>query len=132
MEIDVEEIYREKWEAIKDLRIKKKEGGVFIQSLGKWFHSDADSQKQIHVLVTLNTLGQYKGQMWKTMDNSFVSLSSSGLLEVFGTIINHGKTAFEVAETHNNLMRSCADPVSYDITTMWPQTYAESVGASNV
>ena len=132
VEIDVEEIYREKWEAIKALRTKKKEGGVFIQSLGKWFHSDADSQKQIHVLVTLNTLGQYKGQMWKTMDNSFVSLSSSGLLEVFGTIINREKITFEVAETHNNLMRSCADPVNYDITTMWPQTYAESVGASNV
>ena len=84
------------------------------------------------MLVTLSTLGLYKGQMWKTMDNSFVLLDAAGLLEVFGTIINHEKIAFEVAETHNNLMRSCADPVNYDITTMWPQTYAESVGGVNV
>ena len=132
IEIDVEGIYSEKWEAIKVLRAKKKEGGVFVQSLGKWFHTDIDSQKQIHVLVTLNLLGQYKGQTWKTMDNSFVTLDATGLLEVFGTIIKHEQATFQIAEIHNNLLRSSVDPVNYDITTMWPQIYTDTLETQHV
>ena len=84
----MEAIYAEKWEQIKEVRTFKMGDGVLLQSIGKWFHTDLYSKQQIHAMVTANTIGLYQAVSWKTLDNSYVQLTPTLLLQVFGVIGN--------------------------------------------
>ena len=135
MEIDIDALKNEKWKAIQLLRDSKSQGGTFVKSINKWFHTDAKSLTQYLGLNQQRMMGSYTPVMWKTMDGSFVKLYDSLLGELSNQVINNELMIFGIAEQHKSMMEAYPNPLEYTeeiMNTLWPQTYAESIGASNV
>ena len=135
-----EEIKARAWVAIKAERDRRKSGGfkVKVGSSNKWFHSDADSRIQ-HLglkdmardLIAgggamtdkLTILGQTV--KWKTMDGSFVDVSTQVAFDIVAAAGDLDAQLFVAAETHKAAMEASADPASYDYSTGWPKIYGE-------
>lgn len=123
--LNLEAIYAEKWEQIKEVRTFKMGDGVLLQSIGKWFHTDLYSKQQIHAMVTANTIGLYQAVSWKTLDNSYVQLTPALLLQVFGALLENEARLFEIGRIHYEALNTSNDPVNYDVTNMWPTTFSD-------
>lgn len=111
----------EVWEAIKQKRHTACRGGVYIKSVDKWFHTDDASRTQYLALQVLPTLPE--NLMWKTMDNSFVKLDKALLTKLVMTILQEEQADFANAEKHKALMMQADNPLNYDYSTGWSQTY---------
>ena len=125
-QIDIEAIKKQQqsqiWEAIKQKRHDNTRGGVFIKSVGKWFHSDDPSRTQY---LTLQILPELPADlMWKTMDNEFVPMTKALLTEIAMTMIVKEQADFANAERHRLAMLKVDNPLDYDYSTGWSKTYA--------
>ena len=123
--LNLEKIYKEKWEQIKEIRTFKMNDGVLLQSIGKWFHTDPDSKQQIHAMVTSNVIGMYKTTAWKTLDNTYVQLTPLLLLQVFGAMLENEARLFEIGKLHYGMLHTSQDPANYDPTSQWPTTFSD-------
>ena len=123
--LNLEKIYEEKWEQIKEIRTFKMNDGVLLQSIGKWFHTDPDSKQQIHAMVTANVIGMYKTTAWKTLDNTYVQLTPLLLLLVYGAILENEARLFEIGKLHYVMLHTSQDPANYDPTSQWPTTFSD-------
>lgn len=109
------------WEAIKQKRHAVTRGGVFIKSVGKWFHSDDPSRTQYLALQILPSLPD--NLMWKTMDNEFVPMTKALLNEIAMTMLVEEQNDFANAEKHRLAMLKADNPLDYDYSTGWSQTH---------
>jgi hypothetical protein len=108
------------WAAIKTKRQAVLEGGV--QAAGRWFHSDLFSRTQwLALLVQGQSLPA--GIQWKCMDNTFVELTPTLVLQVAGAMMAKEQTAFIWAETLKAQVNAAADPYSIDLDAGWPASY---------
>lgn len=123
--LNLEAIYKEKWEKIKEIRTFKMDDGVFLQSIGKWFHTDLHSKQQIQSLVTANVIGLYKTTAWKTLDNTYVQLTPMLLLQVFGAMLENESRLFDIGKLHYESLYTSSDPVNYDPASQWPTTFSD-------
>ena len=123
--LNLEAIYAEKWEQIKEIRTFKMNDGVLIQSIGKWFHTDLHSKQQIQALVVANLIGIYKTTAWKTMDNTYVQLTPMLLLQVFGAMLENESRLFDIGGLHYESLYTSNDPVNYDPASQWPTTFSD-------
>ena len=115
------ELQAQVWEAIKAKRHAVTRGGVFIGSVGKWFHTDDSSRTQYLTLQIMPSLPP--GLMWKTMDNTFIKVTKALLDEIAMTILTEEQVNFTNAENHRVEMLKADDPLSYDYSTGWSKTY---------
>ena len=135
MEIHIDALRNEKWEAIKLLRDSKSQGGTFVNSINKWFHTDPKSLTHYLGLNQQRMMGSYTPVMWKTMDGSFVKLNGSLLGEVSNQVINNEMMIFGIAEQHKSMMEAYPNPLEYTeeiMNTLWPQVYADTLETANV
>lgn len=135
MEIGIDALRNEKWEAIKLLRDSKSQGGTFVNSVSKWFHTDPKSLIHYLGLNQQRMMGTYTPAMWKTMDGSFVKLNDSLLGEVSNQVINNELMIFGIAEQHKSMMEAYPNPLEYTeeiMNTLWPQVYADTLETANV
>ena len=123
--LNLEKIYEEKWDQIKEIRTFKMSDGVFIQSIGKWFHTDLYSKQQIQALVVTNLIGIYKTTAWKTLDNTYVQLTPMLLLQVFGAMLENESRLFDIGKLHYESLYTSSDPVNYDPASQWPTTFSD-------
>ena len=123
--LNLEKIYKEKWEKIKEIRTFKMSDGVLIQSIGKWFHTDLYSKQQIQALVVTNLIGIYKTTAWKTLDNTYVQLTPMLLLQVFGAMLENESRLFDIGKLHYESLYTSSDPVNYDPASQWPTTFSD-------
>ena len=123
--LNLEKIYEEKWEKIKEIRTFKMGDGVLIQSIGKWFHTDLYSKQQIQALVVTNLIGIYKTTAWKTLDNTYVQLTPMLLLQVFGAMLENESRLFDIGKLHYESLYTSSDPVNYDPASQWPTTFSD-------
>ena len=123
--LNLEAIYKEKWEKIKEIRTFKMNDGVLIQSIGKWFHTDLYSKQQIQSLVVANLIGVYKTTAWKTLDNTYVQLTPMLLLQVFGAMSENESRLFDIGKLHYESLYTSNDPVNYDPASLWPTTFSD-------
>lgn len=122
------------WNAIKVERDRRKAGGLKVGAL--WFHSDADSRIQYLGLKdkardllsaggamtdNLTILGQ--PVRWKTMEGSFATISAKIAFDIVAAVVDLDARLFAVAETHRAAMWAAADPVAYDFSAGWPETF---------
>lgn len=107
------------WEKIKQKREAIRYGG--IQVAGKWFHTDDSSRLQYLTLSGLPALPP--NLQWKTMDNSFVTMTKELLQQVVATAITAEQTDFTNAEAHRIAMEASANPLDYDFSTGWSEVY---------
>ena len=123
--LNLEAIYAEKWEQIKEVRTFKMGDGVLLQSVGKWFHTDLYSKQQIQALVVANLIGIYKTTAWKTLDNTYVQLTPMLLLQVFGAMLENESRLFDIGKLHYESLYTSSDPVNYDPASQWPTTFSD-------
>ena len=107
----------EMWERIKDKRAQSCHAGIYIKSLKKWLHSDADSRQQYTFLRTLDKLPE--NLMWKTVDNSFVPMTRALLDELSLKLIADEQHDFQNAERHKVAMLKAENPLEYDYSSGW-------------
>lgn len=108
-----------RWEEIKAERARRTAGGVLVA--GKWFHTDTPSRLQWLALVLLGA--GVPAQPWKTMDNTFISLSQSLVQQVFGAMIAKEQDIFTHAEVLRSQVFGSDSPGSVDITVGWPEIF---------
>ncbi|SMB82391.1 protein of unknown function [Pasteurella testudinis DSM 23072] len=109
------------WELIKNERYRRTHSGVYLKTIDKWFHTDEPSRIQyltIHQLPALPANLQ-----WKTMNNSFVTMTPSLLNELIVAMVLHEQADFANAEKHRVAMLSADNPQDYDFSTGWSEIY---------
>ena len=107
----------EMWERIKAKRAQSRHAGIYINSIKKWMHSDADSRMQYTFLRTLDKLPE--DQLWKTVDNSFVPMTRDLLDELTLKLISDEQHDFQNAERHKAAMLKAENPLDYDYSSGW-------------
>ena len=110
------------WAAIQEERTRRQNGGVFISSINKWFHSDHTSRIQQIGLVMMGS-NLPSGIQWKTMDGSFIEMTPAIALSIFNAAATLDMTAFAVAEQHRANMMASSTPETYDFSGLWPSIY---------
>lgn len=121
--IDKSELQAQAWERIKQKRHDSARGGVFVKSIGKWFHNDDPTRTQYLALQVLPSLPETL--MWKTMDNEFVPMTKALLNEIAMTMLVEEQNDFANAEKHRLAMLKADNPLDYDYSTGWSQTHGQ-------
>lgn len=116
----------EMWERIKQKRHDNARGGVFIKSIDKWFHNDDPTRTQYLALQVLPSLPP--DLLWKTMDNEFVPMTKVLLTEIAMTMLTEEQNDFANAERHRLAMMQADNPLEYDYSTGWSNTYNNQGG----
>lgn len=112
------------WLAIKAMRdLRSQTGGYKVGSF--WFHSDQTSRTQQIALVMLGSNIPANLQ-WKTMTGVFTTMTQTLAAQVFGAAVQSDNTIFNVAQQHYANVQAAADPLAYDFSGSWPQTFQES------
>lgn len=113
------------WEKIKQKRHENLRGGVYVESVGKWFHNTDEARQQYTFMRTLPQLPP--DLMWKTMDGGFVNLTRALLDELSLKLLADEQQDFANAERHRVLMEQSDDPENYDYSDGWTENYREEV-----
>lgn len=113
------------WEKIKQKRHENLRGGVYVESVGKWFHNTDEARQQYTFMRTLPQLPP--DLMWKTMDGGFVNLTRPLLDELSLKLLADEQQDFANAERHRVLMEQSDDPENYDYSGGWTENYREEV-----
>ncbi|OOS00932.1 hypothetical protein B0186_05460, partial [Canicola haemoglobinophilus] len=108
---------------IKQKRHDNLRGGCFVESVGKWFHTNDESRQQYIFMRTLDQLPP--NIQWKTMDNSFVLLTKALLDELSMQMLLDEQADFANAERHKALMEQADNPLDYDFSTGWTEIYQQ-------
>ncbi|HFC6391312.1 TPA: DUF4376 domain-containing protein [Neisseria lactamica] len=111
------------WEKIKQKRHENLRGGVYVESVGKWFHNTDEARQQYTFMRTLPQLPP--DLMWKTMDGGFVNLTRPLLDELSLKLLADEQQDFANAERHRALMEQSDDPETYDYSDGWTENYSE-------
>ena len=90
----------------------------------KWFHSDPKSRSQQQALFLLGS-NLPAGLQWKTMDGSFVAMTSQLAQMLLATSMASDIAIFEAAEDHRRAIEASVDPSVYDFTSGWPLMFGE-------
>ena len=124
LQVQKQQLQQQVWEDIKAKRHAVTRGGVYIKSVDKWFHTDDSSRMQYLALQILSELPE--GLRWKTMDNTWIPMTKEILMELTPAIMMQEQKNFEVAERHKVAMEKLKDPLSYDFSTGWAETYMKN------
>lgn len=89
----------------------------------KWFHSDPKSRSQQLSLVLLGE-NIPAGLQWKTMDDSFVTMTPQLAREILTASTASDQAIFAAAEAHRTAMEASAEPASYDFSESWPEAFS--------
>jgi len=124
--IDIDKLKSSKLELIKQERDRRvQEGGYKVGT--KWYHSDTFSRTQQMGLVMLGA-NIPAGLQWKTMDGSFITMTTTLAQQIFGAGAMQDTLTFAKAEEHRIAVYALTDIQAvkeYDVTTGWPQIYSE-------
>ncbi len=121
--VDKSELQAQAWERIKAKRHDNARGGVFVKSIGKWFHNDDPARTQYLALQVLPSLPETL--MWKTMDNEFVPMTKDLLNEIAMTMLVEEQNDFANAEKHRLAMLKADNPLDYDYSAGWSRTHGQ-------
>lgn len=113
------------WEKIKQKRHENLRGGVYVESVGKWFHNTEEARQQYTFMRTLPQLPP--DLQWKTMGGGFVNLTRALLDELSLKLLADEQQDFANAERHRVLMEQSDDPENYDYSDGWTENYREEV-----
>jgi hypothetical protein len=106
----------------KQIKLKRdnlQETNGFLVS-NKWFHSDQKSRTQYLGLLQMTTIPA--GLQWKTMDKSFISMTSELVLAILSEAAVSDIRIFEQAEFHVAGVAAAKDPAKYD-WSVWPMGF---------
>ncbi|WGE76078.1 DUF4376 domain-containing protein [Actinobacillus equuli] len=113
-------------EKINALRDEKSAGGVYVETLGKWFDSDSKAQaKLLGLKATMDLIGDMSVN-WTCADNTDVeNFSKSQLTAVIAAILQAEDHNHTVARKHKAALEQAENPLEYDYSSGWAKTYQE-------
>lgn len=111
-------------------------GGIYIETLGKWFDTDETSfVKMIGAKSVMDddfANGQeVKPELWICADNSIVQLGRDELALIIRSIKQNVSAMHAVAVQHKMQLEQSEKPSEYDFSAGWSKTYAEYVNELN-
>ncbi|TCJ98839.1 uncharacterized protein DUF4376 [Volucribacter psittacicida] len=114
----------EMWERIKEKRYQNGLGGVYVESIGKWFQTgEEEKTKYLGLDRVIDKLGEID---WKTYDNTVVKMNRTLLDEIFIAMVQAENADHLNAEYHKQQMLLADDPLTYDYSTGWSKCYEEN------
>ncbi|MFZ7216127.1 DUF4376 domain-containing protein [[Pasteurella] aerogenes] len=118
-------------EAINALRDKKINGGVYVPAIDKWIDTDATAERNIlSVKATLDLFGDQEIP-WTFADNSVAMINKEKLLVIWQVLMEAKTGNHANALKHKAMVEQVENPLEYDYSSGWTQTYEEFVGAAN-
>lgn len=108
------------WLKIKAERDARKAGGTRVGT--NWFHSDDPSRIQQLGLVIMGA-GIPAGLQWKTMSNTFVTMTQTLAGQIFAATAALDGALFQAAEIHKAAMIASQRPDLYNYSTGWPERF---------
>ena len=115
----------EKWEEIKQKRHANRHGGVFVDSIGKWFHSTEEARQKYTFMRTLTQLPP--DLVWSTMDGEIVKFTRELLDELSLKMLTDEQKDFANARQHKKLLGQSPEPWNYDYSGGWMKIYQEGL-----
>lgn len=114
------------WEKIKERRSEAQQSGVFIKSIDKWVHTDAEAQRNYLFLKLVIENPEFDPPYWKSMDGTYFKMTLPVYQEIVLKAYNKAISDFSTADTHRKEMLKLEEPTSYDYNRWWSASYAES------
>jgi len=111
------------WTNIKTERDRRTSTGGY-QAAGYWFNSDTPSRIQIMALVMLGA-NVPSGLQWKTMDGTFVTMTSTLAQQVFAAASASDQAIFAYAVNLQTQVNNSTNPLQIDIMSGWPKIFGE-------
>lgn len=111
------------WQKIKAERDHRTESGGYKVN-DKWFHSDQVSRTQQLGLVLMGN-NFPENLQWKTMDGSFITMTSTLAQQILAAAAISDQTIFANAEIHRAAMEISDNPMEYDYSAGWPTMYSD-------
>ena len=118
-------------DAINTLRDKKINGGVYVPAIDKWIDTDATAERNIlSVKATFDLFGDQEIP-WTFADNSVAMINKEKLLVIWQVLMEAKTGNHANALKHKAMVEQVENPLEYDYSDGWTQTYEEFVGAAN-
>lgn len=105
-------------------------GGIYIESLGKWFDTDETSfVKMIGAKAVMDddfANGQeIQPELWICADNSVVQLGRDDLALIIRSIKQNVSNMHAIAVQHKMQLEQSDNPSEYDFSAGWSKTYQD-------
>ncbi|WP_426840334.1 DUF4376 domain-containing protein [Glaesserella parasuis] len=118
-------------DAINTLRDKKINGGVYVPAIDKWIDTDATAERNIlSVKATFDLFGDQEIP-WTFADNSVAMINKEKLLVIWQVLMEAKTGNHANALKHKAMVEQVENPLEYDYSDGWTQTYEEFAGAAN-
>lgn len=117
--IPIEQLQNEAWEDIKATRLNKTMSGVYIPSIDKYVHTDAQAAAMYAQIGSSILLGTFEEMNWKAMDNTFFAMTESVFKEIQTEMMRQTQRYHAKAEYHKVMMLAANDPLSYNYHDDW-------------
>lgn len=117
-------------EQINALKVEKTKGGVLLN--GHWF--DTDGEAQINVMGAYNgmLLAGLKSRQWTTYDNQIVTITLDEMKALYLAVLNVKDHNHKTSIMHKRAVIESDDPIHYDYSTGWSETYDDYQHHNNV
>ncbi|WP_239302850.1 DUF4376 domain-containing protein [Aggregatibacter segnis] len=110
---------------INKLRDEKTAGGVYVESIGKWFDSDDKARANvIELKAAFDVLGD-EVVPWTTYENDVVMIDHEKMKALFKELKDSKLHNHQTATQHKLALEKSTDPLNYDYSTGWSKTYAD-------
>lgn len=118
-------------DAINTLRDKKTNGGVYVPAIDKWIDTDATAERNIlSVKATFDLFGDQEIP-WTFADNSVAMINKEKLLVIWQVLMEAKTNNHANALKHKAMVEQVENPLEYDYSSGWTQTYEEFAGVAN-
>ncbi|MDG6275024.1 DUF4376 domain-containing protein, partial [Glaesserella parasuis] len=106
-------------------------GGVYVPAIDKWIDTDATAERNIlSVKATFDLFGDQEIP-WTFADNSVAMINKEKLLVIWQTLMEAKTGNHANALKHKAMVEQVENPLEYDYSSGWTQTYEEFAGAAN-
>ncbi|EER46155.1 putative tail fiber assembly protein [Actinobacillus minor NM305] len=118
-------------DAINALRDRKINGGVYVPAIDKWIDTDATAERNIlSVKATFDLFGDQEIP-WTFADNSVAMINKEKLLVIWQVLMEAKTGNHANALKHKAMVEQVENPLEYDYSSGWTQTYDEFAGVAN-
>lgn len=114
-------------EQINALRDRKINGGVYVETVGKWIDTDATAERNIlSVKASFDLFGDAVGEIaWTCADNSILMIDKTKLMAIWQALMTAKTGNHANALKHKAAVELAENPLEYDYSGGWTQSYTD-------
>ncbi|MCT8728236.1 DUF4376 domain-containing protein [Glaesserella parasuis] len=125
--VDISLLKEQVRQDINTLRDKKINGGIYVSAIDKWIDTDATAERNIlSVKATFDLFGDQEIP-WTFADNSVAMINKEKLLVIWQVLMEAKTNNHANALKHKAMVEQVENPLEYDYSSGWTQTYEEFV-----